>query len=182
MAFRTIAATSGRGRGGRRPLCPAALRTAIVAGLVCAIWASPASAVSNNVRITGLTDLAFGSISSFSSDSILSEDVCVYSGTTLNNYGITATGTGGGSFALAYGGNSLAYEVQWSPSPGQTSGTSLTPGMALTGQHSNASQQTCNAGPSSSASLIVIIRASAVAASTAGGPYTGTLNLLVTPE
>ena len=182
MAFCALAANSTRERGGRRLLRSLASARAIVAACALAASAAPASAASNNVRITGLTDLAFGSISSFTSDSSMSENVCVYSNTALSNYQITATGSGSGqSFALSSATGSLAYEVQWSASPGQTSGTSLTAGVALTTQHSNASQQTCNSGPASSASLIVVIRAAAVAAATAGN-YSGTLSLLVAPQ
>ena len=182
MAYCSIAAGSTRGWGGRRPLRFLLALRAVVAWVALTVLAAPASAVSNNVRITGLTDVAFGSISSFSTDSVRNEDICVYSNTSLSNYQITATGSGvGQSFALLSGSNNLTYEVQWNASPGQTSGTSLTAGVPLTTQHSNATQQTCNSGPTSSASLIVIIRASAVASAKAGS-YTGTLSLLVAPE
>ena len=75
----------------------------------------------------------------------------------------------------------MAYDVQWSGSPGQSSGAQLTPNVPLTGQVSTASQQTCNNGPVSSASLIVILRSAALSSATAG-TYNGTLTLLVGAE
>jgi hypothetical protein len=95
---------------------------------------------------------------------------------------VQATGSGsGGAFTLASGSASLAYEVQWSQVSGQTSGTQLSPNVALTGQVSSATQPSCNSGPSTSASLIVILRSAQLSAAAAGS-YSGTLTLLVAPE
>jgi len=147
-----------------------------------ALMAAPAGAASNNVRITNLSDVAFGSVGNLSVDSVSRQDVCVFANTATNGYTITASGSsGGGAFALSSGPNLLGYEIQWSQSPGQSSGTQLTPNTTLTGLVSAATQQTCNAGPASSASLIVVLRASNLS-SAAAGPYSGALVLVVGPE
>jgi hypothetical protein len=156
----------------------------LVRGLcvVSAAIAAPALAASNNVRITNLSDVAFGTLASLGADAVSSQNVCVFANTSSNGYRITASGSSsGGSFALGSGPNQLDYEVQWSPSSGQSSGTALSPNVSLTGLFTTATQQTCNSGPASSASLIVVLRSSALSSATAGS-YSGTLTLVVGPE
>jgi spore coat protein U-like protein len=143
--------------------------------------ATPASAASK-ARITGLSDVAFGTIANLGVDAIRTENVCVYSTSTTSGYNVTASGTGpSGAFQLASGTRSMPFEVQWSGSPGQTSGTTLSPNVPLTGQVSTATQQACSSGPSSSASLVVVLRSAALSSATAG-TYNGTLTLVVGPE
>ena len=150
--------------------------------MAAALTAGSAMAASNNVRISGLSDVAFGSVGNLAVDSISSQSICVYANTAINGYNVTASGSSsGGAFALASGANRLSYEVQWSQSPGQSSGTQLNPNVALTGLVSTATQQNCNSGPAASASLILIVR-STIASSAAAGSYSGTLSLLVGPE
>lgn len=142
----------------------------------------PASAQSNNVRITQLSDVAFGSIGNLGVDAFQTQSVCVYAQTATRGYQVTATGSAAGSaFALSSGASQLAYEVQWSPSPGQSSGIQLSPSITLTGLTSSATQQTCNSGPPTSASLIVVLRSTALSSAGAGS-YSGTLTLLIGPE
>jgi hypothetical protein len=149
--------------------------------MAAALTASCAVADSNNVRISGLSDVAFGSVGSLA-DSISSQSICVYANTATRGYHISASGSSsGGAFALASGPDLLSYEVQWSPSPGQSSGTQLSPNVPLTGLVSTATQQTCNSGPAAAASLILIVRSTA-ASSAAAGSYSGTLSLVVGPE
>jgi hypothetical protein len=148
-------------------------------GVSCA---TPATAASNNVRISQLSDVAFGLITDASADASSSQSLCVYSNSGTDGYNVRAIGSGGGgAFTLASGSSSLAYDVQWSSAPGQSAGTALSPNVALTGQVSGARQQTCNSGPSSSASLIVIIRSSALASAEAGS-YGGSLTLVIGPQ
>ncbi len=143
---------------------------------------SAASAANDKARITGLTDVAFGTIANISVDAIQSQSICIYSNSVTNGYNVTASGTGpGGNFQLLSGAQSMPFEVQWSAASGQSSGTQLSPNVPLTGQTSSANQQSCNAGPPSSASLIVILRSSALSSVTAG-TYNGTLTLVVGPE
>ena len=150
--------------------------------MAAALTAGCAMAASNNVRISGLGDVAFGSVGNLGVDSISSQSICVYANTAINGYNVTASGSSsGGAFKLASGANLLSYEVQWSPSPGQSSGTQLSPNVALTGLVSTATQQNCNSGPAASASLILILR-STIASNAAAGSYSGTLSLVVGPE
>jgi hypothetical protein len=46
---------------------------------------------------------------------------------------------------------------------------------------STATQQTCNSGPATSASLVVILRTAALS-SAAAGSYSGSLTLVIGPE
>lgn len=157
-------------------------RTCLVAGLLFALSSAPTLAQSNNVRITKLADVAFGTIANLGADAVSSQSVCVYANTATNGYRITATGSGsGGNFALTSGANQLDYEVQWNQAAGQTTGSQLTPNGPLTGQITSATQQTCNSGPPTSASLIVLMRSSALLSATAGS-YSGSLTLVVGPE
>jgi hypothetical protein len=78
----------------------------------------------------------------------------------------------------------LPFDVQWSDTPAQTSGSQLLPNRPLTGQHSSSgggAADDCSSGPATTASLIIILRSSALGAASSG-TYTGTLNLLVAPE
>ncbi len=143
---------------------------------------APASADAQSVRINKLANAAFGTISNFTSDNTRSQNVCVYSTAPSGLYHITATGSGtGGAFTLASGANTMAYEVQWAATTGQTSGTSLTSGVALTGLTSNATASGCTSVPLTSASLITILRTAVVGAAKSGS-YSGTLTLLVAPN
>lgn len=162
--------------------CAAPRRSLFVLVLSWAFGAgAPANAVSNKVRISKLADIAFGTIANLGADAVRSESVCLYADTNTNGYNVTATGTGtGGAFQLS-GAGSLAYDVQWSSSSGQSSGTQLVPNVPLTGQVSTATQQACGTGPATSASLIVILR-SATLSSAGAGSYSGTLTLLIGPE
>ena len=93
-----------------------------------------------------------------------------------------AAGSGAGSsFALTNGSAALSYEVEWSGQSGQTGGTRLTPNVALTGQTSAATQQTCNSGPTASASLSIILRSSQLSQAREGN-YSGSLTLVVAAE
>lgn len=148
---------------------------------VAALSSAPASAA-DKVRLTNLTDLSFGTVANLSADAVQAQDVCIYSTSRTGGYHVTATGTGpGGAFELSSGTDRLAFDVAWNSSAGQRSGTLLSPGVPLTGQASTATQQTCNSGPATSASLIVTLRAAALSSALAG-TYTGTLTLVVAPE
>ena len=183
MGQAATATARGSDGGGDRPRLRRPTRLALAWGALFASIATPAVGAPSNVRITGLVDLAFNTITDLSSDTSQEEDVCVFSNSPTSGYRVTATGSGSsGSFALsASGGNRLAYEVQWNSQPGQLSGTQLTSGTPLTGLVSSATQQTCNSGPSASASLVVILRGSALSGAQPG-TYTGQLTLLIAPE
>lgn len=160
---------------GRHPYRSIAAITAML------ILQSPAHAA-DRVQISGLSDISFGTLTSFSVDTIRSQSICVYAKSSLDNYRVTATGSGaGGAFLLASGADTLPYEVQWSALSGQATGTTLTAGVPLGAQHSTATRPICDKGPPTTASLIVVLRSAAVS-SAISGTYTGTLTLLIQPE
>lgn len=173
-AMREIAAKAEQGR---------LLKLAVtVAGLAAFLAPAPLAAQSNNVRITQLSDVAFGSIANLGVDSTRAQNVCVFAHTAIGGYRVTATGSApGGAFALSSGSNALAYEVQWSSSSGQSSGAMLSPNVTLSGQVSAATHQACNNGPATTASLILVLRSTALSGAMAGS-YSGTLTLLIGPE
>lgn len=157
-------------------------RLALPIACLLAALMSPHPAAAQKVRITNLSDVNFGLIANLQADARQSQNLCVFSQSTGGRYSITATGSGSGSsFALTSGANSLAYEVEWSDQSGQTSGTSLVPAVAATGRVSAATHQTCNSGPASSASLIVILRSSILTQAREGN-YSGSLTLVVAAE
>ena len=142
---------------------------------------SISATVPGRVQISGLSDVAFGTVDPASAASD-AQDVCVWSNTSTRGYTLTATGSGASSaFTLSDGTNALAYGVEWAASSGQTSGTALTAGTALGSLTSTATNSTCSAGPAASASLIVKMGAADLQAAVAGS-YTGTLTLVVAPQ
>src|SRR5215831_11242557 len=87
------------------------------------------------VRITKLQDVSLLSLNPFANASS-SQNVCVFSSTATKGYNVTATGSGANSaFTLSAGAfvPVLPYSVQWSQVSGQSSGATLSPGVALTG-------------------------------------------------
>lgn len=143
---------------------------------------SIAASVPNRVQITGLTDVAFTNQDP-SVAAANAQNVCVYSNTSTKGYNVTATGSGTGSaFTLSNGAATVPYSVEWAGSSGQSSGTALASGTALTGLTSTATNPTCSAGPSSTASLVVRITSANLQGMQAATNYTGTLTLVVAPE
>jgi len=142
---------------------------------------APARAAADKARITALSDVPFGLIPG-TTDQTASQNLCAYSSSNTGGYNVTAVGNGnGGAFTLSSGAASLAYDVLWAGSANQAGGTALVPGTATSGFTSTASQQTCNSGPSTSASLTVVIR-SATLTSAMAGSYIGTLQITIAPE
>ena len=139
--------------------------------------------VPNRAQITALTDVTFSNADP-NSAATNAQNVCVWSNTATKGYSITATGSGtANAFTLASGILAVVpYSVQWSQTSGQSSGTALTAGTALTGQISTATKPTCNSGPATSASLVVTIAATDLQSMVAAASYTGTLTLLITPQ
>ncbi|HJR82854.1 MAG TPA: hypothetical protein VJ775_02900 [Sphingomicrobium sp.] len=140
------------------------------------------ASVPNRVQISGLADVSFANQDP-ATPAASAQNVCVWSNTSTKGYNITASGSGAGSaFTLASGASTVPYDVEWSGSSGQSSGTALTSGSALTGLTSTASSATCSSGPGSSASLIVRISTANLQTMQAAAAYTGTLTLVVAPE
>jgi hypothetical protein len=154
----------------------------VATALLASLTATPAHA---NARITGLTDVNFGTINVFA-DTPIAQNVCVYSvlgGTTTRRpYSVRATGSGtGGAFTLASGARTLPYEVRWDDTRNQTTGTQLTAGVDSSGYVTGNVSQTCTAGANENASLIITITGTSLASATAG-TYTGVLTILITPN
>lgn len=151
-----------------------------IAALLAMLPLAPAHGAA---RISGLSDVAFGLINS-QVDQSNSQNVSIcsfqnFSGTLP--YSVTAVGSGtGGAFTLSSGAATLAYDVQWSDSANQVSGTLLRAGTATAGFDNAASLFACFGQPDN-ASLIVSIRAAQLASARAGN-YTGTLQITITPE
>lgn len=159
------------------------LARAVVGAACLGLWLPTQAGAADKVRISALSDVTFGTIANFASDSFRSQSVCVYSKSPpLDRYRITASGSGpAGSFRLTSGSDSLPYEVQWRDVSGQATGTPLVAGQPLTAQQNSATVDDCSKGPATTGSVIVILRAAAVGSVTSG-TYTGTLSLLVAPE
>jgi len=142
---------------------------------------SISATVPGRVEISGLSDVAFGTVDPGAA-ATSAENLCVWSNTSGRTYQVTATGSGAANaFALTDGANTLAYDVQWADSTGQSSGTALTSGTPLGAQASTATNPTCSAGPATTASLIVNMTAANLQSAVAGA-YTGTLTLVVAPQ
>lgn len=140
------------------------------------------ASVPNRIQLSGLTDVSFTNQDPATAASN-AENVCVWSNTSTKGYNVTASGSGAGNaFTLANGALTVPYSVEWAGSSGQSSGTALTSGSALTGLTSTATNATCSAGASSSASLIVKISSANLQSMQAATTYTGTLTLVVAPE
>ena len=141
------------------------------------------ASVPARVRISGLADVDLTNVDP-SVDASVAQDICVWSNTVTRGYQVTASGSGtGNAFTLANGAlPEVPYTVEWSGSTGQTSGTPLATGTALTGQTSTATNSNCASGPAASASLIVKVGSTDLQAMPAATTYTGTLTLVVAPE
>lgn len=142
---------------------------------------SISATVPGRVQISGLSDLAFGTVDPTTA-AASAEDVCVWSNTSGRGYTVTANGSGtANAFTLSDGTNTLAYDVEWAGSAGQSAGTALAVGTPLGGLVSSAVNPTCSSGPSASATLIVRLSAANMQAAVANS-YTGTLTLIVAPQ
>lgn len=156
-------------------------RSTLVLGSILACAWSSAAGAAEKARITGLADVNFGQIAG-TVDRAVGQSLCVYSTSPAGAYAVTATGNGsGGTFALSSGAAELPYDVLWADSPNQSSGTVLSSGTPRGGFTSSASQHFCNSGPSSTATLTIVIR-SAELGSARAGSYSGTLQITITPE
>ena len=139
------------------------------------------ASVPNRVQLSGLADVSFANQDP-ATPAANAQNVCVWSNTSTKGYNVTASGSGAGSAFTLAAGASVPYSVEWAGSSGQSSGTALTSGSALTGLTSTATNPTCSAGGSSSASLIVRISSANLQGMQAATTYTGTLTLVVAPE
>ena len=161
--------------------CGINLGVTLLLGSVLACACSTAAGAAEKARVTGLVDVNFGQIAG-TVDRAVGQSLCVYSTSPTGAYAVTASGNGtGGTFALSSGAAELPYDVLWADSPNQSSGMVLSSGTPRGGFTSNASQHFCNSGPSSTATLTIVIR-SAELGSARAGFYSGALQITITPE
>jgi hypothetical protein len=140
------------------------------------------ASVPNRVQLSGVTDVSLLNQDPATA-AVDAQNVCVWSNTSTKGYNVTATGSGTSSaFTLSNGSLTVPYSVEWSGTTGQSSGTALSAGAALTGLKSTAVSATCSSGASSSASLIVKMSTASLQGMQAATTYTGTLTLVVAPE
>lgn len=152
------------------------------AGICLALLATGGPAGAQSARVTGLNDLAFGNVTNLQVDAVRSDSLCAFSNSASAGYSVRASGSGtGGAFTLNSGGRILDYEVQWSSTAGQSTGTALTSGITQGGFTTAANNQQCSNNPSTTASLIVILRAAELSSATAGA-YSGTLTITLAPQ
>lgn len=143
---------------------------------------SGGQAEAQQVRLTKLSDVSFGTLSSTASDVVHSQNVCAFATSFSGLYSVRASGSGtAGALTLAGSGAPMPYEVQWAGTPGQTSGTALPANSTVGGFSDGNVLETCNFINLSSASLIVILRSAALSAATAGS-YSGTLTLVIAAQ
>lgn len=155
-----------------------AMRGALVA--LAALCSTAAAA--QKVRISGLSDVQFGTLTNLLNDQSASQTICIYSSGFNGGYRITATGSGPGSaFTMQSGTAQLPYELQWAESPNQSSGQPLSAGIPLASQSGNTARQNCIFGLFLSATLITVLRASDTSKATAGS-YAGTVSLMIAPN
>lgn len=160
---------------------PSACRALCGALAALAALASSGTAA-QSVRISGLSDVQFGTLTNLINDQVSSQTICVYSSALNGGYRVTATGSGpGGAFTLQSGSAQLAYELQWAAAANQSSGQPLSPGVPLAGQAGNTWLSNCLFGLFMSASLITVLRAQATSSARAG-TYSGTVALMIAPN
>ncbi len=145
------------------------------------------ASVAARVNLTNLADVTFadadlGPIANTASQATKAQNVCVWSNNSDKSYYITASGSGtANAFTLANSTNPVVpYEVYWSASSGQTTGTQLTTATKSAKLISTATAPACGGG--TTASLIVGIIGTDVTPMLAATTYTGTLTLLVAPN
>jgi hypothetical protein len=136
--------------------------------------------------ITRLQDVTFANLDPMVSASS-SQTLCVYSSALTTLYTVTATGSGvGQAFTLSAGGSipALPYSVLWSPTAGQTTGTTLTAGTPLPNQSAGSlvTALLCALGTGSSASLTINLATNDLQQALSGVTYTGLLSITITAQ
>jgi hypothetical protein len=153
-----------------------------VLATIGALMLTGGAADAQQARLTKLTDVAFGALSSTASDVSNNQNVCAYAISLSGLYSIRASGSGtGGALTLSSGGAAMPYEVQWAASPNQSSGTALPANTTVSGFADGLVNDTCSLINTASASLIVILRTAALSGATAGS-YSGTLTLVIAAQ
>ena len=135
--------------------------------------------VNDDVRISGLSDLLFGTLAG--TGATLTSPACIYrnSGAPNSNYEVTAVGSGvGGAFTLLGAtGATVPYTVTFNDTTG---GASTPMGIGTIAPGTNARGDVDCATLGNNASIDVTI-SDAAAAAAPSDAYTGTLTLTVSP-
>jgi hypothetical protein len=149
--------------------------------LICVARPDPASAAV--VSAATFKPFAFGPVTSLYSDLSSAQSICAFGSLLTVGYNVLASGSGlGGAFTITNGTSSIPYEIQWAQIGGAASGANLTPNVLLNNQYESSLLQGVGCLLSAtSATAIVIIRATSLQQATAGG-YTGTLTLILTAQ
>ena len=136
--------------------------------------------VSNLVRITGISDLNFGTYDgngNFSRD----DDVCVWTNQTGGNYKVLAQGDGAShAFTVSAGADPLPYAVRWNNATG-TSGNSALTADTISGVFSGASTTSSICAGGDTANFQVVFSSSNLLGARPG-VYTGVLTLVISPS
>ncbi len=139
-------------------------------------------ATAQQAQLTNLSDVSFGVLSTIANDVSRSQNVCAYAASISGKYSVRAQGSGtGGALTLAGSSTPLAYDVQWAATSNQSSGTALPANTTVGGFSDGLLNNTCSLLTTTSASLIVTLRAAALSGVTAGS-YSGTLTLILAPQ
>lgn len=145
--------------------------------------AAPVQAQAMKAKITGVSDVNFGTVLNFQTTARSSQSLCVYANSTGGRYSVTAAGGGpGGAFTLYDGARTLTYGVEWSSTAGQSTGTPLDANSTLASQNSNASNQNCTGNGGSTTATLVIALGPSDLGPAVQGDYSGTLFVTVAPE
>lgn len=135
--------------------------------------------ISNLVRISGMADLNFGTVSG-TSDAVLDQDVCVWTNVAAGEYKVNAHGDGAANaFTVSNGVGTMAYTVRWNDTVGTSGNVALAAGV-LSGVQSNASTTSTTCGGGASANYQVRFT-QAVLSSVRPGTYTGVLTVVISP-
>lgn len=137
----------------------------------------------NTALITGVDDIAFGTLGILPTPAVEISAMCVYAA-SAGAYGITISSGNGGFTMNETSGGTLAYSVRWADSSGVLA--AVADGVATTALLGSSTELDCastTAGgvPNSNAILEVTIANTDYNAAPAGD-YTDTLTLLITPE
>ena len=143
---------------------------------ITAIFIPSEFAFAQNVKITGVSDFAFGTWSG-SGDMTDTDTLCIYRDSGGDDYSITASGSGaGGSFSVSSGGGNLSYQIRWRKSGGSFISLNANSGTNFDGAHT--ASETC--GGVDNAEIEIQFTSGSLEAAI-GGSYSGTLTLLIAP-
>ncbi len=144
------------------------------------------ASVTSEVNITDLDDITFDATFlatqlAIGAGATMGDQVCVSSNLPSGGYFITASGDGpANAFALNDGARTLSYRLYWGDDGSTPSNKLLTANTKSVQFTTTATQSDCGGG--TTASFVVTIENSEIAAMEASTTYTGVLTLLVTPN